>query len=351
MTRVKRPTIYDIANTANVSPATVSRVLSGANYPISDDTKKLVLDVAEELEYRPSSSKYVTKSRLSEIGVIVPNLSNPYYSTLVLAVERFAAENKMRVLLCNSNGDENLEKYYVESLIQKKIKGIIISSVASSVDHINNIRYTGASVVSFDQIVDIDCNKVSFDYREGGYLATKHLIDLGHRRIAFISPYLTRHSRKKIFEGYKDCLVSHNIKVEESLIFTFPELVEKSENTGLDHTDNEYYTKELLRLKDRPTAIFCINDVIALKVLKELKFHGIKVPEEVSIVGFDNIDILEVISPRLTTVDQCTYEMGRLAAEMLYLSVMDKTRKNISVSLQPVLVKGESTAPINTPIK
>lgn len=346
MSQVKRATIYDIANKADVSPATVSRVLSNVDYPISDDTRELVLRVAEELDYRPSKTKYLSHYKFSEIGVIVPNLSNPYYSTLVLAVERFAAENKMRVLLCNSNGDEDLEKDYVESLIQKKVKGIIISSVANSTDHINKITYAGISIVSFDQIMDIDCNKISFDYREGGFIATEHLIDLGHRRIAFITSPLTRHSRRRIFKGYKDCLRSKDIEFDESLVTILPDFIVELGNIKPDE-ENTRFLKDLLNQKDRPTAIFCMNDIIALKVLKELELQGIRVPKDISLIGFDNIDILNIINPRLTTIDQCTYEMGNLAAEMLYSSMRNKTRKNISVFLQPILVEGNSTASIN----
>lgn len=338
----KKPTIYDIAKLANTSVATVSRVLNDSGYPVKDSLKRRVLEAADKLNYVPNLVGRQLKTNTSnEIGVIIPSISNPYYTLLISGLEHVAKENEYNILLCNSNGDPKLEKKYLDYLFQKQVSGIIISSVNDDVKYLKDLQDNGLKIVAFEQDIDLNCNKINFDYFRGGYIAAEHLIKKGHTAIGFISAPLTRHSRTKVYEGFLTCLEKNNVTVNKKFI----KIAEEKEASGqvYEYQNGKNLIKELVKEQSLPTALFCINDMTAFGAMQQLQNNGYKIPEDMSIVGFDNIDISEMVTPPLTTIDQCTYEMGMLAAEALIQSFKDKTRKPISTLLQPTLLEREST--------
>lgn len=339
-------TIHDVAKQAGVSAATVSRVMTGSNYPVGVDTRTQVLEAAKLLAYLPEERNRVKRQVFEEIAIVIPSITNPYYSMLLEGATKVLSKHQRCIYICNTDGNVEQEKLFIESLKAKRIKGVIISSIAKEYDHIRSLIQYGMELVFFDQTVDMDCNKIIFNYEKGGYMATEHLIGLGHRRIAFMGLPLTRQSRKSLFDGYKACLTKYNIGFDSNLIKI---LDASSPATSLSVQDHaELLIEEVMANDDLPTAIFCLNDLLALWIMRGLEKRGVKVPGDISVMGFDNIDMGMFVNPKLSTIDQCAYEMGAMAAEMLVSSFKDNTRQCVTIFMEPKLIARETTAPPST---
>ena len=204
--RKNRTTIYDIAKLADTSVATVSRVLSGSGYPVSPPLKQKIFEIAERLNYSPNRVARSLKSNTSpDIGVIVPTVSNPFYSSVILGIEEEVNQNGCYLLLCNTFRDIGKEKRYLQSLYEKQIRGVLISSLGY--ENIGEYAEKGMQFVLMDQkIENNDFSMVSFDCFRGAYLAVEYLIRNGHRKIAFISSPLTKWTRKEMCKGYRTAL-------------------------------------------------------------------------------------------------------------------------------------------------
>lgn len=352
MNKLKKPiTIYDIAEIADVSAATVSRVLSNSNYPVSEKMREKVLKVAKENEYIPNMlGKQLKTNRNMMIGVIIPTITNPFYPSVVLGIEELSRKNDYHVLLSNTMQDPNLEDIYLEAIFERQIKGLVISSISTNPQLLQNLVEKGLKVVAIDQKIEVNgVSQVVYDFRRGGYIATKYLLEKGHRKISYISAPLDRYSRNSIFLGYKDALEEYNIPLNDEYV--------RISETGLSLQDSSYefengrkLTKPLLELPDPPTAIFACNDMTALGSINELTSHGISVPEEMSIVGFDDIDVAKMSQPSLTTIKQPTYEMGKLACQLL-IDMLDggnnTSTNGTGVALKPQLVERGSVYDIS----
>lgn len=341
----KRVTIHDIARIAGVSSATVSRVLSKSSYPVSSELRQKIEQLAEEHDYIPNMvGKQLKTHTNTTIGVIVPTISNPFYSSVVLGIEEVARRNNYHVFLCNSLQNPKQEDEYLEKLFENQVKGVILSSISFNRKLMSRLIKLGLKVIAIDQPLDLpDILQIKFDYRKGGYMAAKYLADQGHRRIAYVTAPLDRPSRQSIYEGYLDALQEAGIAVEE-------QLVKVSEPTGGDETRGEFengklLTRQLLELSELPTAIFACNDMTAFGVISELSQHGVKIPEHISVVGFDNIDFSQMIAPPLTTINQPSYEMGKLAYNML-MELMNGGQAEMDIVLQPKLVERSTVAAV-----
>lgn len=339
----KKVTIKDIAKLANTSIATVSRVLNKDDYPVKDELRKKVLEAVDQLNYVPNLvGKYLKTNASNEIGVIVPNISNPYYALLISGLEYVVRQHEHYILLCNTNGDPKQEKKYLQYLYQKQVQGIIISSVNEDVTYLEFLQSNGMQIVAFDQDIDLDCTKINFDYFRGGYMAAEHLIKKGHREIGFISPPLSRHSRKNVITGFMACLDKYGIKENKNFIKIGA--IEKGGSGEIfEYQNGKNLALELIGKKSFPTALFCINDMTAFGAIQQFQKNGIKIPEDIAVIGFDNIDICEMVTPSLTTIDQSTFEIGRLAGEAIMYSLKNKKKSTITNLLQPTLIEREST--------
>lgn len=347
MTR-KNVTIYDIAKAANTSTATVSRVLSNSDYPVSDKLKQRVLEAAEKLSYTPNLlGRQLKTNEINDIAVIIPSITNHFYPLLLLGVENAAREKGYNVLLCNSLRNPENEKKYLSSLFQKQIKGIIISSITENHNFLKKLQQKGLKVVAFDQGTSLDCCKVSFDFYTGGYMAAEHLLELGHKKIAFFSAPLTRRSRNQVYEGFIQCLKDNNVKqFKENILISHKE--EESHDQVYEFKNGKQLTRKMLATTNElPTAIFCINDMTAFGVIQELSNNNISVPHDISVMGFDNIPMAEITTPPLTTIDQPAYEMGTLSAEMLIRNLENPNAPNAEIILKPTLVARSSTKDIS----
>ncbi len=353
MFKLKKPiTIYDIAKIAEVSVATVSRVLSDSDYPVSTKLREKVLKVAKEMDYIPNMlGKQLKTNQNNMIGVIIPTITNPFYPSVVLGIEELARENEFYVLLSNSIQDPNLEDIYLEAIFERQIRGLVISSISSNTKLLQSLVEKGLKVVVIDQKVDLKgVTQVVFDFRKGGYMATKHLLEKGHRKISYISAPLNRYSRNNIYLGYKDALEEYGIPLNQDYI-RISEQELSLQDISYEFENGKKLTKPLLKLSDPPTAIFACNDMTALGSMNEILSHGISIPEEMSIVGFDNIDFSQMSQPALTTIIQPNYEMGRLACQLL-LDMLnrennDPDNNSKEVVLEPQLIERGSVYDIN----
>lgn len=341
----KKPTIYDIAEEAGCSTATVSRVLSNSNYPVKEETRKKILETARKLNYEPNIiGRMLKKNESMDIGVIIPTISNPFYPQIILGIEQEARKRGYNILLCNSFRDSITEQKYIETLYRKQVKGIIISSIGENRRYLERLRKQGIVIVAIDQEIEgFKCSKVIFDYAKGGELATDYLIKQGHTNIAFLASPLTRKSRKDVLKGYKLSLLNNNIPLnEDNIIISDKE--EEYENAIYEFKNGRLLAQRFLKRNAGSTAIFAVNDMTAFGVIQELTVNGIKVPDDISVVGFDNIEISSMINPPLTTINQPAYETGKLACQMLFDRFERGEETDISIILEPSLIIRKSVA-------
>ncbi|TVY05473.1 LacI family DNA-binding transcriptional regulator [Paenibacillus cremeus] len=340
-------TIYDIAQNVNASPATVSRVLSNSEYPVSAKLSQKIKAVAKEMGYTPNMlGRQLKKNNTMSIGVIIPSISNPFYADVVLGIEEIARSNGYQVLLCNSHQNPDLEAEYLQTLLEKQVKGIILSSISRKKGWLAGYLAKGLNIISIDQKIDNrHVYQIEFDYRKGSALACRHLIEQGHKKIAFISAALDRPTRLNLYRGYQDALREAGLT---PLKKEWIQLSKACENLNYDSAfefnNGKQLTRNLLKMKDLPTAIITCNDLTAAGVINELNEQGLHVPGEVSVVGFDNIELSQMLTPALTTVDLPKYEMGRLACSKLMALLNGDDTNQKEVMLQPILIARNSVA-------
>ncbi len=344
---IKRPTVYDVAKMAGTSTATVSRVLSNSDYPISKEIRKRVIEAAEKMNYSPNLlGRMLKKSESRDIGVIIPNISNPFYPQLVLGIETEAKKHGFNILLCNSFRDVANEKKYIESMYQKQVKGIILSTIREEHGFLRELCDNGLKVVGFDQnIEDFQCNNVSFDFTQAGIMAVDYLVGMGHKKIAFATSPLSRRSRREIFDGYKLGLMKNKIDFSQDLVYV-AEHEKEVENGTYEFESGVDIASKCLASKNMPTSIFAVNDITAMGIIHGLISRGIKIPDDISIIGFDNIELSAMINPPLTTIDQPAFETGRLACKILIEDLEEKESHYFSIKLEPTLIERKSVKKI-----
>ena len=334
--RKNRTTIYDIAKLADTSVATVSRVLSGSGYPVSPPLKQKIFKIAERLNYSPNRVARSLKSNISpDIGVIIPTVSNPFYSSVILGIEEEVNQNGCYLLLCNTFRDIGKEKRYLQSLYEKQIRGVLISSLGY--ENIGEYAEKGMQFVLMDQkIENNDFSMVSFDCFRGAYLAVEYLIRNGHRKIAFISSPLTKWTRKEMYKGYRTALSDYGIPQNEEsiLIGTF----EKEEEEGFEFQNGKRMADEFTKRKLDATAVLTVNDMTAFGFIQRMNVHGKRVPQDLSVIGFDDISFAGMFSPPLTTIRYPGYEVGKSAAKLLLEKLDGRSESNRVINLLPELI-------------
>ena len=339
----KKATIYDIASEVGTSAATVSRVLSKSGYPVKEELSRKIFEAAGRMNYSTNMvGRMLKKSESKDIGVIIPTISNPFYPQMVLGIELEARHRGFNILLCNSFRDAATEKVYMESLYQKQIRGLIISSMDENHLFLKEMQENGVKIVVLDQgDQELKCGKVGFNYIQSGLIAVEYLFKMGHRNIGFITSPLTRRSRRETLEGYKLAFLKKNLMIKEENILVAQ--TEEESYTGTYEFENgRRLAKKLLELRERPTAVFAVNDMTAFGIIQELSNNGVRVPEDISVIGFDNIEVSSMINPPLTTVNQPSFETGRLACKLLLDSMDHRESGDLSITLEPTLVERKS---------
>jgi LacI family transcriptional regulator len=341
----KKTTIYDIAEICKVSAATVSRVLNNSGYPVSKNTKQIVLDAAKSLNYTPNAfGRNLKSQQCKDIGIIVPNISNPYYSALLQGVYDDVIVKGYNIILCNSFRDADCEERNIRMLMQKQVCGIIVISISKDSSAIQSALDFGCKVVLVEQDTDVNCIKVEFNFFKGAYMATKVLIENNHRNIGFIGAPLDRSSRIKMLDGYRQCLADNGITVNEHFIKLSSS--EKDDGQVFEISNGKAIADEFCAMENRPTGYICINDMTALGAMAQFQENGLKVPDDVSVIGFDNIPYAEISTPKLTTIDQRAYDMGAVSIKLLMESIESPSSLHYSVRLEPSLVERSSVKKI-----
>lgn len=348
----KKASISDIAKLAGVSSATVSRVLSDSAYPVKPELQARVLEAAKRLQYQSNIFSQILKGNESrEIGVIVPSVTNPFYAELVDTVSKVCVERGYIPLFFVSQDSTQLEKRYLESLNNKQVTGVLISCLHLEESLLERLTQNIKAFVLFDQIFeDAQANSVSFDFFQGGCLATNYLLECGHRDIAFLSGALDRPSRKEYFSGYKHALKSAGLRFNNRRLLLYTGAKQVSSNED-NYECGWALGQQLYEGAYLPDAIVAINDMVAIGAIRYLESKGIQVPNDISVIGFDNISLSALTKPALTTINQSSQETGRLAAKILMDQLEEIETVQKQIVLQPSLIERESVRKINRKIR
>lgn len=302
-------TINDVANYASVSRATVSRVLNN-NPAVDAALRSRVLDAVEALGYQPNRAARRLRAQSSNvIGLMISDIQNPYFISIISGVEDAAYAHQMNIVLCNSDEDSAKERIYLQVMEAERVAGlIIVPTQGTDGRDLKRLPQAGIPVILLDRLVEeLQVDAVKVDNERGAYEAVKHLLDLGYRRIAHIggAPDLT--TGRDRAQGYHNALSEARLKPEARLI-----------RTGDFKTDSGYrLTLELLDLPTPPDAIFVANNLMTLGALRALRERAVRVPDEMALVGFDDMPWSAEFRSPLTAVSQPTYELGQEAVHLL----------------------------------
>ncbi|KAB7707228.1 LacI family DNA-binding transcriptional regulator [Bacillus aerolatus] len=336
-------TIYDIAKKANVSPMTVSRVINNKGN-ISEKTREKVEAVIKELNYIPNSaaqSLNLKKTKL--LSLIITDITNPFFTKVARGAADKANQMGYQLILCNTDEDYEKESDYINALISKRVDGVIIAPTGDP--SIKNLKKLIKNRIPFTlidrEIEEISCDRVLGDNYEGTKLLLQHLIDYGHKRIAMVHGPLTVSTSKERYQAYIETLKINDLNMDASFLVETHYKQEKQWN-GIDHLVT-------LPLADRPTAIFAANNFIAIKIIKSLREKKIKVPEEIAVVCFDDLELFSDFDPFLTVSSQPAYDFGYTGTQLVIERVEEVGPADYrTINLKPELVVRKSSGtPIN----
>jgi DNA-binding LacI/PurR family transcriptional regulator len=345
----KKPvTLADIAAQASVTPMTVSRVLNSSGY-VHAETRERVLRVAREMNYRRNGlARGLKRQRTETVGMVIGDIANPFAAELSRGVREVLEERGYTLFICISehNPKEDVEAF--DSLADHRADGIIVATRASKTgnERLEELIDSGVPIALIGRdFHHAHADHVTADHLRGGYEATNHLIQLGHKRIGFIGVSLTEGLRLRRFQGYLEALNEHGLPIEEQLIVGGRCTGEQMPGYSTEEMGYDGMLK-LLDLKNPPTAIFARNDFTAIGALNAIKRAGLRIPEDIAVVGYDDIPLASHISPALTTVRQPTRDQGRAAAQFLLNRIEgDREQPRSEKIFQCELVVRESTNP------
>ncbi|WP_066220171.1 LacI family DNA-binding transcriptional regulator [Formosa haliotis] len=330
-------TIYDIAKKLGITGATVSRALNN-NPKISEATRKLVAKTAKEMNYKQNKVALALKSgKSNNIGVVVPYIDRSFFSSIIRGIEEELYPKGYHVIICQTHEEEQNEIDTINNLLNAQVDGILMSVTkqTSQLSHFNRVLEKNIPLIFFDRRINIKgVSSVTIDDYQGGYDATKHLIDEGCKRIAHISGDTALEIYKERVEGYKGALKDVNFTFNPDYFIQTKSDIEAGQNAIL----------KLLALETPPDAIFSSSDYVALGVIQKLKELGKRVPEDFRVVGFSNEPFTKFMELTITSVDQCTVEMGKMAARV-FLEQMSNSKLKIEkrVQLSPELIIRQSS--------
>ncbi len=349
---VGRVTIHDVAKAAGVSTSTVSLVLNGKLDRMRPDTSERVLKAVADLGYSTNEMARALKTGyVPTIGLVVPTVANPFWGEFARCVEHAAMAKNYQVLLCNAEGAPEREQRYVESMLARGIRGVILGSSPLSLRHMAGVTARGLQVVAFDRLTlndaGLELDSVRVDNALGAKLAIEHLLSLGHRRIAFVSGPIASANRRDRLDGYRATLRDAGITPDPRLEWTENVTVGDAEEIVTEI--GRAAAVALLKLPDPPTAFFAINDMTAVGVYAGCRELGRSIPRDVSVVGFDDIHLCRIVNPPLTTVRQPLGALMKAAVDLLIARMEEQGGGPPEhVTLTPELVLRESTAALSS---
>jgi LacI family transcriptional regulator len=334
-------TIKDVAQHAQVSVTTVSHVINGTRF-VSEAARLRVQQAIAALNYVPSAlARSLKSSRTHTVGMMIPNNSNPYFAEIIRGIEDTCFEAGFNVILCNSDDDPHKQAQYVRVLSEKQVDGLIVLSSGGDPELIATLRSAGMPQVVVDrEIDDLAADLVEVNHELGGYLATRHLLELGHRRIACIAgPQALSPARQRV-QGYHRALTEVGLRVDDKLL----------RSADFTSAGGHEAMSSLLRMRQRrPSAVFASNDLMAIGAVCAAAEAGLRIPEDLSVIGFDDIALAAYCNPPLTTVVQPKHQTGALAARLLLERIAQRDKPLRREILQPALCLRRSTAACKEP--
>jgi DNA-binding LacI/PurR family transcriptional regulator len=328
--------IRDVAAEAGVSVATVSRVLTPeSSYPVRPETREGVIKAAARMGYRPNDlARALLQGRTGTVGVLIPDISNPYYAEIVRGVEDVVSASGQRVVLCNTNRDVEKASRYMDTLLKARVDGVVIVGGGSTrlSSFLRPLGAYGTRVVVIGRH-DLPFPSIRVNNVEAARQATEYLLSLGHSMIGFITGPADSYTVQDRLAGYRETLRARGLSIRTRLIV----------KADFEEAGGYAGGRQLLALRDRPTAILAANDRSAVGVLAALADAGAKVPEDISVVGFDDIPLATFLRPALTTVAIPSSQLGREAA--LLLGQEQAVPANTSRELTTQLIVRDSCCP------
>jgi LacI family repressor for deo operon, udp, cdd, tsx, nupC, and nupG len=326
-------TIQDVALAAGVSAATVSRVINDSPR-VSERTRGIVVEAIKRLDYKPNLlGRNLRRSETKLVLVLLPSIANPFYSRIVKGIEDVGHKNGYNVMLCNTNSDVTRERIYLELLKNRLADGVIIMAPEMGENELSEIGLTYPVVQCCEYKEGARVSHVSVDNLAAANKAVKHLISQGHKRIGIISCANSFVSTIKREEGYRKALQDAGLHMDEELV----------KRGDYSFKSGVRAASQLLALKERPTAIFAISDIMAIGAIRAAGENGLLVPQNVAIVGFDNIEFASMINPMLTTISQPKYDIGCTTMELLLSQIRGELKEPKDVFLENELIMREST--------
>ncbi|MCG8571331.1 MAG: LacI family transcriptional regulator [Spirochaetes bacterium] len=316
--------IREVAKLAGVSVATVSRVL---NHPerVSDKTRKKIDKIIEQIGFSPNVfARGLNFNRSNTIALIIPDIKNPVYTEIARGVENIAHKKGYNLLLCNTEKDLKKERRYVKMLIDKKIDGVILAHTVLPPEEVKEITNENVKLLLFGfNIINENISSVYSNFKEGAKLAINHLINLGYKNIAYIAGSENHSENRDKTQGFLEAMKEHNIPVHSKHIVQ-----------GNDDIDSGYLAAlRLSKSEILPDAVFASNDLMAIGAISALKNEGLRVPEDVAIIGYDNIDMADLVEPKLTTVAWPVYKMGVIATRILLEEIESTDEENMAQNI------------------
>lgn len=328
--------IKDVAQEAGVSTATVSHVINQTKF-VTDETRQKVLDAVEKLNFYPNAhARTLASGRSNIIGLLISDISNPFFPELVKSIEAEAFEHGFNIMLFNTNYDADRAADYVRRLIELKVAGVALMTAELEPALIDELAKKEVRAVFNDLgIVSEHMSNIVLDYSAGIHEAVRHLVSLGHKRIAHIAGSSQIRSGVIRRDAFAEAIKKYLPDAKEVLIF----------EGDFRFESGRLAATEILNLEQLPTAIVVANDMMALGAMQELKANGIKIPQDISIVGFDDIAFASMAEPALTTVCSPRVEIGRRAIEALVQTIKIPNQQGIEIKIPTYLIVRDSTAP------
>jgi len=333
------PTLKEVAKKADVSITTVSRVINKSD-KVNEETRVRVQQAMRSLGYQPNRVAQrlrATKGISKLLGLIIPDIQNQFYSNIVRGIEDVSYGNDYAVILCNSDENPNKERFYLDVLRSESVDGVILPPIHQYGKMVEGMIESGIPLVCVDRkLARESVDTVVVNNRKGAHSAVSHLIDLGHKRIAIISSSPQFSSFQERQAGYEQALQDHDIEIDPALIH---------QGDPRSSKNAKKLVRSLLESDSPPTALFITNNLMTLGALEAIHELELEIPQDISIIGFDDMPWATAISPPLTVVRQPGYEMGRRAAELFFQRISDPDREPVQVMMETSLVIRQSTAP------
>ncbi|MHA6259786.1 LacI family DNA-binding transcriptional regulator [Sporosarcina sp. CAU 1771] len=328
-----RPTIYNVAKESGVSIATVSKVINNTGN-MRDSTRERVKEAMKKLNYQPSMmATALTGKGTKTLGLLVPDISNPFFSEIAKTIEDRAHEFGMSIIICSTYEDLEKETKYLQLLQRQQVDGFIVASTFQDTTLLKDLKKRGFPLVMLTHDnAGLGVTSVSVDDFKGGYEATSYLISLGHTNIAIIAEHANSSSMR--IYGYREAHAAHSIECFDTNIYKTSATLENAKQVF----------NQIIDKGDMPTAIFACNDLLAIGVIQGAKEKGLIVPEDLSLVGFDNTILATTTVPALTTMAQPIYEIGKRVVDVILKEIKENKQLDERILFNPqLIVRGTAT--------